>query len=324
MHRVILLAGCVAAAVPGLARAQAPEITTYRLTGTRIAIAQDIRVERDEEVSDTVVVVGGSVVVDGRVRNGVVAIGGDATLGPTAVVSGDIVLIGGTLTRDPGSRHSGRVNYVTMGEWSRRTWWWLPRVRLGEVSRWLSLAGTLARVSLLAVLMAVMLLVARAPVARVGRAAAAEPLRAALVGLLAEIFFVPLLVAASIGLALTIVGIPFVVVLAPLAVVVALVVAVFGFTAIACRIGEWIEDLLGWRAHNAAVATALGLALIVGPTLLARAAGVGPDSMRVLSFGLLMTGLAVEFLAWTIGIGAAILTGLGRWHTAPPPISTAA
>ena len=77
--------------------------------------------------------------------------------------------------------------------------------------------------SVLGVLMAMMLIVARAPVARVGRAALAEPLRAVLVGLAAEIFFVPLLVAASIGLAMTIIGIPFVAMLVPIAIVIAVV-----------------------------------------------------------------------------------------------------
>ena len=32
-------------------------------------------------------------------------------------------------------------------------------------------------------------------------------------------------------------------------------------------------------------------------------------------------GLTVEFLAWTTGVGAAIITGLGRWYTVPPPIT---
>ena len=31
-------------------------------------------------------------------------------------------------------------------------------------------------------------------------------------------------------------------------------------------------------------------------------------------------GLTVEFIAWTTGVGAAIITGLGRCYTVPPPI----
>jgi hypothetical protein len=30
---------------------------------------------------------------------------------------------------------------------------------------------------------------------------------------------------------------------------------------------------------------------------------------------------SIELIVWTIGFGAAIMTGLGRWHTTPPPIT---
>lgn len=313
---------CALVLAPLLAAAQDPssDVTTYKLTGTRIAFGQDIRVERDEEVSDAVVVIGGSVTVDGRVRDGIVVVGGNLTLGATSDVRGDIVLVGGHLTRDPAARQSGSVSYVSFGEWSRRTTGWFPRFDFGEVGRWLSLAGTLARVSLLGVLMALLLIVARGPVARVGRAAASEPVRAALVGLAAEIFFVPFLVVASIAMAVTIVGIPFVALLVPIALVVALFAMVLGYTALACRIGEWIEDRLGWQPGNAFVATAMGFGAIIAPTLAARLLGVAPDPVRLMAFGLLLAGLTVEFVVWTIGLGAAIITGLGRWHTVPPPI----
>jgi hypothetical protein len=315
----IVLAGLV---VQTAGAAQVPEITTYRLTGTRLAIGQDVHIERDEEVTDAAVVVGGSLTVDGRVRDGIVVVGGDLHLTATADVRGDIVLVGGQLLRDEGARHAGSINYISFGDWSRRTFGWFPTLDFGNFGRWLSLAGTFARVSLLAVLMAVVLLVARAPVARAGRAAVAEPIRAGLIGLAAEIFFVPFLVAASIGLAITIVGIPFVAVLVPVAIVIAVFALVLGFTALACRLGQWLEDRLGWQPDNAFLATALGFFLIMGPTLAARLIGVGPEALRPVAFALLVVGLAVEFLAWTVGLGAAILTGLGRWHTVPPPIGS--
>ena len=167
-----------------------------------------------------------------------------------------------------------------------------------------------------------MLIVARAPVARVGRAALAEPLRAFVIGLAAEIFFVPLLIAASIGLAITIIGIPFVAVLVPIAIVIAVFAFVLGFTALACRLGEWIEDRLGWQPGNAFVATAIGFFVLLAPTLLARFVDValgrrGAADVRCWS----TIGLTVEFIAWTMGLGAAIITGLGRWYTVPPPIT---
>ena len=61
-------------------RASHPDVTTYRLTGTRIAIGQDVRIERDEEVTDAAVVIGGTLTVEGRVRDGIVVVGGDLHL----------------------------------------------------------------------------------------------------------------------------------------------------------------------------------------------------------------------------------------------------
>jgi hypothetical protein len=314
-----VLAGFVAQ--NAIAAQATTDVTTYRLTGARIAIAQDIQIERNEEVTDAAVVVGGSVVVHGRVRDGIVVVGGDLRLTSTSDVRGDIVLVGGELIREPGARHSGSVNYISFGQWSERAFGWLPSVRFGEVGRWLSLAGTFARVSLLAIMMGFMLIVARAPIARAGRTAVAEPIRAGFIGLAAEIFFLPALVAASIGLAITIIGIPFVALLIPAAFTLALFAFVLGFTAFACRLGEWVEDRLGWQPGNAFLATAIGFILIMGPTLGARILAVGPEVLSPAAYALMVVGLAVEFVAWTIGLGAAIMTGLGRWHTVPPPIS---
>jgi len=325
MRKLLMLLAATSLLVQAsvFASSQTPD-TTYKLTGTRVAIAQDVRIERDEEVTDSVVVVAGSATIAGRVRDGVVVVGGNLTLTSTADVRGDVVLVGGQLTREAGAQLIGNVNYVSFGEWSRRNFGWWPSVRfgnLGEFGRWLSLAGTLARVSLLGVLMALLLIVARAPVARVGRAALAEPLRAFIVGLAAEIFFVPLLVATSVGLAMTIIGIPFVAILVPIAIVLLVFAFVLGFTALACRLGEWIEDRLGWQPGNVFVATAIGFIVLITPTLLARFVDVASTTFTPLTWVLVAIGLTMEFIAWTIGLGASITTGFGRWYTVPPPIT---
>ena len=39
-----------------------------------------------------------------------------------------------------------------------------------------------------------------------------------------------------------------------------------------------------------------------------------------MAFALLTIGTVVEYLVWTIGLGAAAMTGLGRWATSPPPL----
>jgi hypothetical protein len=326
MPRALLTVALTCALAPGIAAAQPPatedSATTYRLTGTRIALGQDVRIERDEEVSDAVIVVGGNLVVEGRVRDGIVVAGGDLRLASTADVRGDIVIVGGTMTRDAGARQLGSVSNVSFGDWwARQGWWWIPSIRFGEFGRWLSLAGTVARISLLALLMTVMLVVGRAAVARAGRAATAEPLRALLIGLAAEILFLPVLIAASIGLAITIIGIPFVAVLVPIAVILLVFAFLLGFTALSCRLGEWIEDRMGWQPGNAFIATALGFFVLLSPTILARLLALTAPSAEPLTFALVAIGLSIEAIAWTIGLGAALITGLGRWYTVPPPLA---
>jgi hypothetical protein len=321
MTRALFAAVLAAVLSQGIALAQTPDTTTtYRVTGTRIAVGQDVRIERNEEVSDAVIVVGGNLIIDGRVRDGVFVAGGDVHLSSTADVRGDLVVAGGRLTRDEGARLLGSVSYVSFGDWWQRNTWWWPTIRFGEVGRWVSLFGTVARISLLGFLMVIMLVMSRAAVARTGRAAFAEPGRALLVGLAAEVFFVPFLIAASIGLAITIIGIPFVAVLVPIAIVLLVFAFVLGFTALACRLGEWVEDKLGWQPGNAFVATTIGFVILLAPTLLVRVADFAPFGEPI-AFMLLALGLAVEFIAWTLGLGAALITGLGRWYTVPPPIA---
>jgi hypothetical protein len=170
------------------------------------------------------------------------------------------------------------------------------------------------------VLMGLIVLVARAPVARVGRAAADEPARAMLIGLAAEILFVPALVIGSVALAVTIIGIPLLMILLPLTIAASLIALLLGFTALACQVGEWIEDRLGWRIHSALAATALGLLVIAGPTLLSRALGIAPEPLRFAGFTLLVAGLVIEFVVWTMGLGATLMTGFGRRSITPPPV----
>jgi hypothetical protein len=248
-------------------------------------------------------------------------VGGDIDLGPRADVRGDVVVVGGRLTRAEGSQLRGSVSDITFGDWWRQFGGvYLPRFDFGGFGLWLGLFSAIFRIAMLGIVMGFVLLVARAPVARIGRAAGAEPVRAFLLGLAAEILFLPALIVGCIGLIVTIIGIPLVAVLVPVALFTLLVALILGFTAIACRAGEWLEDRFGWRGHNAFLATTIGLMLIVGPTMLSRLIGFAPFPLRTGAFALLLSGLIFEYIIWTIGLGATLMTGLGRWSTSPPPV----
>lgn len=294
----------------------------FHRTGARIGVAKPIVVAVDEEVTDGVFSLGGAVRIEGRVRDHVVVVGNDLELTPTADVRGDLTIVGGELRIAEGAHHAGAVHRATGLPWARLAWptagwsWFEP----GGSTSWLPLAGTTLRILLLGVAMALLALLAKGRVARIGAAAMAAPMRAGLVGLAAQVLFVPALIVLSIVLAITIVGLPFVVVIVPLAVLTMLATMLLGFTSLAGRIGQAVNGgTAAMGAHPVATALA-GLAIIVLPTFLSRLVGVGPEALRLAAVTLLVVGSVVEYLAWTVGLGATILTGLGRWSIVPPPV----
>lgn len=294
----------------------------YRRTGARLALAKSIVVAEDEDVTEAVIAMGGDVRVDGRVREAVVVVGGNLTLSPTAEVRGDITVLGGEVTIAPGARHIGQLHHGVAGRFPQWRWpaFGRSRVDLGPAGRVISLAGTLVRIVLLAVAVLLIAVFARGPVARIGAAASATPVRAGLIGLLTQVLFIPALIIAAVVLAVTIVGIPFVAVLIPLAVLALLAAMLLGFTSLAQRLGQSLAQRLGWSVEPAVLAAVLGMAVIVLPTFVARLVGLAPDSARAATFVLFGLGATVEYVAWTIGLGAAVMTGLGRWAVVPPPV----
>lgn len=305
---------------PAAPEAPTPAEPARRRTGARIAFAKPMTIAADEDVRDGVFSLGGDVRIDGRVRDEVVVIGSRLELTPTAEVRGDITVVGGDFVMADGARHSGRVHRVNGVDWPRWTgpgvnWGWFePR----GAARWLGAAGSVARITLVAFAVVVLTFLAGGRVTRIGAAAGASPIKAAGVGLAAQLLFVPLLVVAVLLLAVTIVGIPFVAVLVPAAVITFLVAMLVGFTGVVQRLGATIGTRLGWEPASPVVAALAGLAVVVLPTLLFQAVSLAPGPMPIrlpLAFASL-----VEYLTWTIGLGATLLTGFGRWAVVPPPV----
>lgn len=293
-----------------------------RRSGARLGVAKAIVVKEDEDIRNGVFSLGGPVRIEGRVHDGVVVIGSDLELTPTADVRGDLTVVGGQLTIADGARHAGAVHHTIGASW--RGWAWpsfgWSRFEPSGAARWLPLAGTSVRLVLLALAIAVVALFARGRLARIGAAASARPVRSALVGLAAQILFVPALIVVAIVLAVTIVGLPFIAVVVPLAVFTFLGAMLLGFASLALRLGQAVTGGAGDGSAHPALGALAGMALLVLPTLVARLAGFGPDGLQWPAVTLLVVGAIVEYLAWTVGLGAAVTTGLGRWAVVPPPV----
>lgn len=307
-----------APAIPAAApETPAPPARVYHRTGARIGLGKSITVAEDEEVTDNVIALLGDITVAGRVRDDIVAVGGSVHLLPTADVRGDITSVGGAVTIDPGGIHRGAMHTSELTGW--RAWpslgW--SRFAMAPAARWLTLFGTMLRILLLAAVVGLIVVAAHARVGRIGAALAATPIRAGLVGLAAQLLFVPALVVVSIVLAVSLVGLPFLAIVIPLALLAMFAAMLLGIASLAQTLGAAVATRFGW--HAGAVAWAIGLALVVLPTVLARLVGVGPN-LGGAALGFLVVGTVTEYLAWTVGLGAAIMTGLGRWSTVPPPL----
>jgi hypothetical protein len=303
-----------------------PEQTTSRedrsVDGGQFKMGGSITVPAGEVVSGDVVNVGGSIHVFGEVRGDVVAIGGTVELGPAANVRGDVTVIGGSLQRDPAARVSGEV--VDVGSGSIESWRArLPRGRWRETvggrtfGSVFSLLSTLTRVAVLCLLAALVVLLGRDQVVRISTRAAAEPLKAGAIGLLTQLLLLPLLIVTIVLLVVTIIGIPLLM-LIPFVLLGLVVVALVGFTAVAYHVGRLLNARFGWVREGPYATTIAGILILVSPLLLARLLGLAGGVVFPMTVGLLVIGTILEYVAWTIGLGAVALVRFNRPGPATP------
>ena len=306
----------------------APERRVVR--GDIVRFGRRVHVPVDERRRGDIVVIGGSLVVDGEVLGNITVIGGSAEFGPEAIARREVTIVGGRLRRDPGARFPRGVNEVSfdMIDLDFADFGGLPRIRLpgpsGQFFRSLDLVGTLMRFAFFGLLGSVVLLVAAGSSERVARRVALEPVKAGFVGFLAQLLFLPLLITGILLLVVTIIGIPLLV-LVPVVLVGALVVMVLGFTGVAQGVGQVFGGGAGPGRRSAFVLFWLGLAIVMTPTLFGEALGLIPGPFGFFAVLLGIIGFVVEYVAWTAGMGAVILNRFGGVPAAaagapPPPI----
>ncbi len=305
------------------ARRQRERSAMYR-RGDTVKITGRLHIREDELVTGDVVMIAGSVRVDGIVRGDVVVVGGVLELGPTAEVEGETTVVAGSIRRDPGAHVSGRVNEIAIGgpdfnvPRSRVVpfWWYRPWQPVARMTR---LAFTLLRLVLVGFIATLILFVAPHAIERIGTRVAADPIKSGLAGVLAQLLFVPVLVVTCVILAISIIGIPLLL-LVPFAIVAALFVVVMGFTGAVVRIGDRVQGRLGSTAERPFLALWTGLVAAVGLTLAARVVGLGGGLFEGFAMVLAITGFIVEYLVWTVGLGGAILARFGSRRAAPPAV----
>jgi hypothetical protein len=284
----------------------------------------DVTIGADEVVSGDVAVIGGSADINGEVDGEVAVIGGSLTLGPQADIKRDVTVVGGKLNKDPAAVIEGKLSEVGVGDairgarvTRRTTPYHLPWTGGPNINPVFGFGGTIVRLALMMLLAGIVLLVARVPVQHIADRAAAEPLKSWAIGFLAEILFVPVLVLIIVVLAVSIIGIPLLV-LVPVAIVAALLVSLVGFTGVAYHLGRLIEGRFDQLRDRPYLATFVGITVIMSPLLLARLIGM-VSGLGVIVGILIAAGIVLEYVAWTAGLGAAALVRFGKPQPPPQP-----
>jgi hypothetical protein len=297
--------------------------TRRRGVGDRVRVFGSVNVERDEEVRGEVVAVLGSARVDGHVSDSVIAVLGSVDLGPEARVGGDVIAVGGRVRQADGAEIRGSVTEVPLSPNFQDArgfgWWAMPGVY--PFTGAARLAGTMFRLFVLGLLASMIVLVARQPVERIGHRVVEEPVKMAAIGLLAQLLVFPLLVLTSVVLAISIIGIPFLL-LIPVALVALLLILLGGFSGVAQALGGWMAARAGWNAEQPLVRAWLGVLLLFAPLLTARLLGFIGGPWSVLPAMLAGIALLIEYIVWTTGFGAALTTAYEsrrRRPLSPPP-----
>ena len=279
-----------------------------------------VTIERDERVRGDATVILGPLAVEGEVTGDVVVIAGPVRFGPDAVVRGDVTVVAGSLQRAPSAALRGSVTQVGLGSVRGYTdsgrWW-----QVGWPGGWLGsgdLIGTAMRLFLLALLASGIVLVARGPVERIAQRASAEPLKAGVVGVLAQMLAVPLLVSGILMAVISIVGIPLLLLL-PFVFMAAGLMMLAGFSGAVLGTGQLIRNRMGASSSAAYASVWSGAALILLPTMAGEALGIAGGLFRGLGALLVLIGFLLEYAAWTAGLGALILNWFSPAPGASPP-----
>jgi hypothetical protein len=290
--------------------------------GARVRIGGKVMVGETERVGK-VVAIFGRVEVNGIVSEEVVAIGGDVVLGPKAIVRGDVASIGGVVRAAQGAYVGGTTSQVTLTPSDFKVM--LPddgEMTVNFKPDW----PRIARVAFVADLMrnlfwfvvcALLIAVAPRAVGRARERAGVSPITAFAVGLLAEILIVPIVTVLAVVLSISVIGIPLLALLPILMLAFGLAMAV-GFTGVASGLGS---RLVGRATPLGGMV--LGLALIWGVGMIGH--WLWAINRGALGWGVLLmsVGFFIEYLACTLGLGAALLAWSSNRRRSQAPAPTA-
>lgn len=327
----------------------------------RLSFGRPIRIESGERVQD-VLCFGCSVKVDGTVFGECVAFGGSVELGPGARVRKDVVAFGGSVDLAEESRiggdavaYGGNVKVASGASIGRSAVVLGGTVRVEEGGRieqerkilaigskrsaedssgWSLLEvvrprlqgvrdSVLRALALMALAVGIGLLLGEKRLEPLRVEMRERPWRTFWLGLLVLVITGPGVAAVALGLLVSIVGIPFLV-LIPVVPIAALALAAWGFAAAASGIGRYLLGEPGPDRSRQILAICTGVLVLQASGILGRLVGLPGAGFQWVGWFLVGVGFAVKLVVWTIGLGASaahLLAGKRRGQPLPsgPP-----
>lgn len=278
-------------------------------------------VEKDAKVMGDVTVIGGKAKVAGEIRGTLVVVGGSVQLEPDAEVEGDVVAIGGPIREHGHPEIGGQKVQIAFGDLAGLGTVFGSGISAGPGSwdgdDWRDHGGgffdfsileviyRFFRLGLLLVVVFAVHLLAPGRAASVAALARAQPWRSGLIGLIAEVVFLPILLVVTVVLLVSIIGIPLALVVPPLLAIALIAFFVVGYAGVALATGGIFERRFE-RRYSTYGLVLLGVLLIEGWSLAGEMLFLLPGPIQFMAFLALAFGFLVQYVAWTVGLGAAL------------------
>ncbi len=316
----------------------------------RVHVDEDVWVRPGTRIEQSLVIVGGSLRVEGRVDGDVVVVGGTLDVRPEGRIDGEARVAESRVVRSSGDVGGGIVDVLDAGSRTQNE----LRERLREeireeiraelrsdlpneirnavrlqdegfsimtplrpVIRGVGgMVEKLLSVFFFTLLGAGLLAFARENVETVSRTARQSPGRAAMAGFAGTFLLIPVWILGTIALLVSVVGIPVAIAWLPLFPIAAIVGGLLGFVAVAHNAGEWLADselpFTGWiRRSNPIMTLAGGLLGLAALPIAGHALSILPFT-GVFTALLFTIGGILVFVVTQIGFGAVLLTRAGR------------
>jgi hypothetical protein len=279
--------------------------------GAHILLGQDYHLAEGSTTTEKVVVLGGSATIDGHAEDDVVVVGGSIRLGPKSVVDGDVAVVGGELDRDSTAQVDGEVHVAHVSMPWFGGWEW-PGIMPAVDRIWwegAALAFTIGRFVLVLLISSILVVVSPRWTTGIAARLVAGPGVSAISGFAGEILFGPALICVAVALIITIVGIPLLAAL-PLLVAGFALTWVAGYAAVAGLLGARLRGADWYVQGIRPVDVLIGSCILSGITIAGQVLMLSPGWLAPFALSVRGTGWLIEYIGWTIGLGAALLAWL--------------